>query len=197
MRRKRTGNKQNRKNRNRRPVRGQKPKRRPRSQRKVTPPRTAKHFFALSKQAQHEWIQATHVVSKMRTDGDSLSRASREFGLDPQLVLRIAGPALRKRKNGRYVAKPTDKLLRVLAVPTPDGVREVALRNSRQASQLADYWNAVHQYLTTGDSSAIRKFKGKQITATDGSKIRFVTDLKELDRLGSAGNLSFESIYPK
>jgi hypothetical protein len=133
----------------------------------------------------------------MRANGDSLSRASSEFGLNPQAVLRLAGSALRKRKNGRYAAKASDNLLRVLAIPSTDGVREVGLRDSRQASQLAEYWNAVHKYLATGDSSGIHKFKGKQLTGTDGSELPFVTDLKELDRLGSAGNLSFESIYPK
>jgi hypothetical protein len=133
----------------------------------------------------------------MRADGVSLSRASREFGLDPQVVRRLAGPALRKRANGRYTTKASDRLLRVIVIPTSDGLREIATRDSREATKAAEYWNAVHRYLATGDASALRQFDGKRIKDANGSKIRLLTDLKELDRQGNAGNLSFESIYPR
>jgi hypothetical protein len=152
----------------------------------------------MSKQAQDEWTKVTHVVSKMRADGVPLRQASREFGLDPRAVVRLAGPALRKRTNGRYAAKASDKLLRILVLPKRGaGLREIATRDSREASKAAEYWNALHRYLSTGDASAIRQFNGKHITDANGSKIRLLTDLKELDRQGNAGSLSFESIYPK
>jgi hypothetical protein len=160
-------------------------------------PRTAEEFFAMSKQFQDRWTRAAHVISKMRADGVSLRRASREFGIAPRMVRRLAGPALRKRPNGRYAAKPIDRLLRVLVIPTKQGPGEIAVRDSRQATQLADYWIAVHRYLQTGDASSIKKFRGKRVTDATGKRVRLVTDLNELDRLGSAGVLSFESIYPR
>jgi hypothetical protein len=160
-------------------------------------PRTAEEFFAKSKRFQDKWTRATHVITKMRADGVSLRRASREFGLGSRVVLRLVSPALRKRKNGRYAAKASDRLLRVLVLPTSKGLQEVVTRDSREASKAAEYWNAVHRYLATGDASAVRQFDAKQITDANGSKIRLVTDLKELDRQGNAGNLSFESIYPR
>ena len=197
MRRKLTRKKRNRKIQRRRSVQRGKLNHRSRSQRHVNPPRTAKQFFAMSKQAQDEWTRATHVISKMRADGISLRRAARAFGLNPDVVLRLAGPALRKRTNGRYAAKANDRLLRVLAIPTKQGTGEIAVRDSRQATQLAEYWIAVHAYLQTGDASSIKKFRGKRITDANGKQVRLVTDLNELDRLGSAGVLSFELIYPK
>ena len=133
----------------------------------------------------------------MRADGVSLRQASREFGLDPRTVVRLGGSALRKRANGRYKAKASDRLLRVLRVPTREGLREIAVRDSRQASQVAEYWNAVHRYLETGDDSALRKFRRKRITDANGVRVPLLTDLGELDRLGSAGVLSFESLYAK
>jgi len=133
----------------------------------------------------------------MRADGVSLRQASRAFGLDSRVVIGLAGSALRKRANGRYAAKASDRLLRVLVLPTSEGLQEVATRDSREASKAGEYWNAAHLYLATGDASAIRQFDGKKITDVNGSKIRLLTDLKELDRQGSAGNLSFESIYPR
>jgi hypothetical protein len=77
------------------------------------------------------------------------------------------------------------------------GVREVATRDSREASKAAKYWNAVHRYLSTGDASAIRQLDGNHIVDAKGKRAQLVTDLNELYRLGSAGVLSFETIYPK
>jgi hypothetical protein len=103
--------------------------------------------------------------------------------------------ALRKRKNGQHVAKPTDARLRRLLIPTPGGVREVAIRGFEQASRLGKYWAAVQKYLQTGDDSALLRFKGKGFTDASGKRHLFPTDLKQLDRQASAGVLSFESIY--
>lgn len=149
----------------------------------------------MSKRDQDRWNRVTHVTSKMRSDHVSLREASREFGLDPRTVARLGKSALRKRKNGQYVAKRRDKLLRILAVPSPDGMREVATRDSQQATRLGKYWAAVQKYLQTGDASALNKFRGKNITDASGKRVPLLTDLAELDRQGSAGVLSFESFY--
>src|SRR5712691_8207776 len=129
-------------------------------------PRTAEEFFAMSKQFQDRWTRATHVISKIRADGVSLHRAAREFGLGPRVVLRLAGPALRKRANGRYAAKASDRLLRILALPARDGMREIATRDSREASLVAEYWIYVNRYVDpeSGDASSLRKFKGRYVT---------------------------------
>ncbi len=133
----------------------------------------------------------------MRAEGVSLRQASREFGIDPRTVVRLGRPALRKRPNGRYKARANDRLLRVLVLPTRGGLREIAVRDSREASQIAEYANAVQRYLQTGDASALRKFRRKRITDATGARVPLLTDLDVLDRLGSAGVLSFESLYAK
>jgi hypothetical protein len=160
-------------------------------------PRTVNEFFALPERVQDKWTRITHVISKMRAEGVSLPEAAREFGLDPRTVVRLGKPALKKRANGRYSAKSTDNLLRVLVIPTSDGPREVAVRNSRQATLLAKYWVAVQHYLETGDESALRKIRRKTITDSEGKRVRLIKDLAELDRQGSAGVLSFESLYAR
>lgn len=162
-----------------------------------TPPRSAREFFARPKQFQKTWNRVTHIISKMRADAVSLTQASREFGVDPRTVLRLGRSALRKRRNGRYAAKPKDTLLRVLAVPSPEGVREIAIRDSRQASRLGEYWAAVQKYLQTGNASAIEKFHGKRVTDASRRRIPLLTSLEDLDRLGLAGALSFESLYAR
>lgn len=94
------------------------------------PPRTVDEFFAMPNRFQDQWTRVTHVITSMRKEGKSLQQSSREFGLGPRTVRQWARPALKKGLNGRYTAKPTDKLLRVLAVPSPEGTREVGIRDS-------------------------------------------------------------------
>jgi hypothetical protein len=158
-------------------------------------PRTLNEYRAKSQRFQDVWNRVTHVITKMRSDKVSLPQASREFGLSPQTVIRLGGSALRKRANGQYGARSSDRLLRVLVIPTSKGLQEVAVSNSEDASTLGKFWDAVQDYLETGDSKALRKFRGKRIIGADGEAIPLITDVAELDRLGSAGVLSFESLY--
>jgi hypothetical protein len=133
----------------------------------------------------------------MRRDSVSLQQASREYGIDPRTMIRLGGSALRKAANGRYAAKPIDRLLTVLRVLTRVGLREVAIRDSRLASLVAEHANAVQKYLQTGDDSALRKLKRRSITDARGKRVRLLMDLEEIDRLGSAGVLSFEYLYAR
>jgi len=82
-------------------------------------------------------------------------------------------------------------------IPTPQGPQEITVRGLRTASQLGRYWVAVHKYYETGDVSGLQRFRGQSITAVGGKKYPLLTELDVLDRLGSAGVLSFESLYAK
>jgi hypothetical protein len=170
---------------------------RPVPKREHLAPQTAEEYFAKSERFQDMWENVLDVIAKMRNDLASLQRASREFGLTPRTVIRWGGPALRRRLNGQYVAKASDRLLRVLVILTHRGQQEIALRDSRQATVLGKYWDAVQKYRDTGDASGLQKFRGTHITDMGGVRFLLITELNELDRLGSAGFLSFESFYAR
>jgi hypothetical protein len=165
--------------------------------RKQAAPRTAQEFLAKSEAFQDKFTRVANVVSKMRAGGVSLAQASGEYKLAPHTVLRWGHTALRKGANGRYTAKASDRLLRVMVVLIHGGKQEIAVRDSRQASLIAEHWNAADRYLATGDASAVRRLKSKSITDATGTKYLLLTDLAELDRLENAGVLSFESIYAR
>jgi len=158
-------------------------------------PTTARQYFSRSKQFQETWDSVGQIISKMRSGRISLRRASKEIGVDPSKVLKLGRSALRKQKSGKYAARKTDHLLRILSVLTPKGRREIAVRDSRQASLLGKYWAAVQKYLQTGDDSALRELQRKKITDASRKRHALITDLNRLDTLGSAGVLSFESLY--
>jgi hypothetical protein len=159
-------------------------------------PRTAKEFFARPRQFQEQWSRLLEGVSKMR-EGLSLRAAAQEVGLSPDVLRRLAGPAIRKGANRRYAVTSHDRLLRVLVIPTADGMQEIAVRDSRVASRVAEYWNAVHRYLGRGDVAALAAFEGITITDGRGLVVLLLTDRATLDRLANAGVLSFESIYAR
>src|SRR5437588_3104006 len=144
-------------------------------------PRTAEEFFSKSEAFQNRWERMTHVVTKMRA-GASLHKASREEGISSSAALRLAGSALRKKRNGRYAAKASDRLLRVIEVLTPEGTYgrlQIGVRNSRHATEIAEHWNAVNRYLQTGDTSDLKNFEGKVITDAKGQAIPLLTDLSK------------------
>lgn len=137
------------------------------------------------------------VVTTMRSEGLSLRRAAAEEGISPATVLRNAKGALRKNARGRYRARASDRLLRPLVVPSSQGLAEIATRDSRSATIVGEYWNAVNHYLETGDDTELARFRGVTITAAQGNAVPLLTDTDELERLGSVGILSFQSIYAR
>jgi hypothetical protein len=168
-----------------------------RSKAKLAAPRTEAQYLAKPEQFKETWDRVLSAISKMRRDKISLTQASRDAGTSPRTVTKWGKSALRKRKNGKYATKATDNLLRLVMIPTPDGTREIAVRGSKQVSLLAEYWNALHRYLQTGDASQLNKFLGKHIKDANGVDVPLLTDLPVLNRLGAAGVLSFESLYAR
>jgi hypothetical protein len=159
-------------------------------------PRTIEQFFSMSEPDRDFWADVGQVATEVK-GGASLSQSARKYGRDPRKVRETAPAAFRKLKNGRYAAKTNDRILRVLVIPTRKGLREIGVLDFRQASLLGKYWTAVEQYRDAGDASALREFRGKHIIDAEGKRFQLLTNLHELDRLGSAGQLSFETLYAK
>jgi hypothetical protein len=166
------------------------------NRKKFVQPMSLEEFLAMPRRYQELWGDIGQVTTEVRL-GSTLNRAAQKFGIDPRTVKRLAKPALRKLRNGRWAARKTDRLLRVLPLPTSDGLAEVALADSRQATILGKYWNAVELYRNTGNASALHMFDGKYVIDADGNRVQLLTDIYELNRLGSAGVLSFESLYAR
>jgi len=130
-------------------------------------------------------------------EGASLKKASREIGIDPRTVARVAGSALKQARSGRYAPGKRDRLQREVRIPSEGGLRDVTVRDSKQASLVGEYWNEVHTYLTKGDASGLRRFAHEHVMDASGERIPLLVDRDALDELGNAGVLSFESIYAR
>ncbi|MBX7135065.1 MAG: hypothetical protein K1X67_20560 [Fimbriimonadaceae bacterium] len=137
---------------------------------------------------------ALEVLGRMRK-GESLSSAARELRISPDTVVRQVGSGLTRGAGGRWIAKPSDRLVRRMRFIDSRGLTTVELASSREASKLAEYWNAVDHFLTTGDDRPLRRFRRMRLRTRQKTSLRFVTDLDELERFGRAGELSFEDLY--
>jgi hypothetical protein len=179
------------------PPRAKRTSTKPRAKAKQVAPRTEAQYFAKPEKFKETWDRVLSVISKMRSEKTSLTQASRDSGISPRTVTKWGKSALQKRKSGKYAVKKSDTLLRLVMIPTPEGPREIAVRGSKQVTLLAGYWNALHRYLQTGDAAQLKAFRDKQIKDANGVNVPLLTDLAELNRLGSAGVLSFESLYAR
>jgi hypothetical protein len=111
----------------------------PRTSTRSRIPRTANELLRKSEQQQDTWTRVTHVVATIRREGVSFAHALRGSGVSRQTVLRLAGSSLRKPPSGRWAARTRDSLLRLVRIPVPDGMRDIALRDSKQASLRGDH----------------------------------------------------------
>jgi hypothetical protein len=126
---------------------------------------TPKGFAELRPSQKQARARALDALSKVR-HGATLTRAAKEAGTTPNTVAKYTGAQLH-HKGGRVVATKTDRLYRVMNVVTTDGVQEVALRSSRQASLVGEHANAVKKFLLTGDDEPLRKFAGVKVAGRE------------------------------
>lgn len=123
--------------------------------------------------------RALRALSSIRR-GATLSRAARENGVTPRTVKRYVGSALiQSRPGSRVRASKTDRLVRYLVVPGPQGSMEITVRGSKAATQVAKYKAAVNRYLR-GDTDAMAPWHGKKIAGveliTSGSTLKNLAD---------------------
>jgi hypothetical protein len=161
------------------------------------PIRSLQGLLALRPRQHESRNLALGALARARRENVPIRQAARAEGISLARVVRWAFPALEKRGR-QYYATPTDTLARTMQMLTPRGYQTVVLhgRNAGQrASVLARYHNAVKRYLETGDTTALRDFRGKVVRAHNKVGYRFITDPATLDELARAGELSFETLY--
>ena len=138
--------------------------------------------------------RALATLALMRREKLSLTAAAKAERTRPRTVKRYIRSALRQKSAGeRYRPTTHDRIPRTLQIVTRRGTLPVTVRNSRTASLIGQYMNAVRMYVN-GDSSALARFRGKSFQA-GGKTYRFVTDPSKLDRLADAGDLAIEGLY--
>jgi hypothetical protein len=96
--------------------------------------------------------------------GNTLSKAARDNGIAPRTVKKYVGSALfQDRPGGRIRARKSDRLVRYMQLPGPDGKPiDVNARGLKIASEIAHYQADIARLLR-GERSAMAKWHGKKI----------------------------------
>jgi hypothetical protein len=133
-------------------------------------------------------IRAFRALTAMR-QGASISRAGRENGITPRTIKRYIGAALRQdRPGGRIRANKSDRLLRYLQIPGPNGPIDITARGSKPAKEISSYKAAVNRFLA-GDPKALTRWHGKKIAG-----IELITEKEILKSLAHKDLLPY-SLY--
>jgi hypothetical protein len=124
-----------------------------------------------SQQARERALKALWAMRQ----GDSLSKASRDNGVTIRTIKRyVVSALLQDRSGGRIRATKSDRLVRYIQIPGPNGPIDVDVRGSKLASEFAKYKAAVNRLLA-GDRNALDKWHGKKLAG-----ISLITDTKTL-----------------
>ena len=132
------------------------------------------------------------VASRMIRTGQALTPAARAEHSDPRTVREYLGVTELRRlvKKAKERAANLERRRRNMLIPTTLGATPIIVRGAKQASLLGRYMSAVGQYLRTGDTKGLAKFKGRSI-----GRYSLITDPDTLSSLAQAGALQLDEIY--
>ncbi|WP_406661903.1 hypothetical protein V7O66_05160 [Methanolobus sp. ZRKC3] len=138
----------------------------------------SKPFAALTPVQRDMRTRSLYALNNVRK-GKSLSTAAKEQGISVQDALKHLGNSVHK-KNGRWVATKTDSIERGRWLYSNGKRVSVVVKNSRDASLISKYLNAVRTAIRTGDEAALKPFKNVTIQGADGKDYPLETDLEKL-----------------
>ena len=88
-----------------------------------------------------------------------------------------------KKVNGKLVVKRWDGIKRVMRINSNGEEKSVEIRDSRTASVVGRYHNAVKQFLNTGDKTTLSKFRNKKVKDSKGKLHKLETNSDEIIRI--------------
>jgi len=122
------------------------------------------------------------VISELRnTKNKTLPQAANNNDISAKNVIKHTNGF--KKVNGKSVVKRWDRIKRMMRVNTKGKEKSIEIRDSRTASVVGRYHNAVKQFLNTGDKSKLSKFRNKKIKDSNGKLHRLETNPDEIIRI--------------
>ena len=118
--------------------------------------------------------RALEVLSYTRKSGQSLSRLSREHRISAKAVLKATNSF--KKVKGRWKAKKTDKISRIMAINEGGKELFIEVTDSRYATLIGKYHSTVKEYLNTGNTDVLAEFDGKRVKDSSGKWHTLETD---------------------
>ena len=119
------------------------------------------------------------VVNELRNSKTkTLPQVANENNISVTTVLRHTNGF--KKVNGRLVTKRWDRIPRLMRINTDGKEKSVEIKDSRTASVVGRYHNAVKQFLNTGDKKKLQRFRNKKVKDSKGKLHRLETDPQKI-----------------
>ena len=134
--------------------------------------------------------RAFHAIARMRRDGLSLIAAAREESTTPATVRKYLPAAIRKSKAGKWVATKSDRYIRIVSLPGPNGPVTVRARGSEEARVASNYLASLTRWARKEKVYELAPFHGKKIGDHE-----LITASSALRPMRDAGLLQLDTLY--
>ena len=104
-------------------------------------------------------------------NGVSLSKASKNVGIEPETVRSNVGKVIYKRK-GRWHVRKNDTIQRGMIIYENGHITHIIVKNSKTASLIGKYMNDVKKSLYSGDWVHLEKYESRVIIDIKGKRHR-------------------------
>ncbi len=132
----------------------------------------------LSSEQKEERKLVLQVLAEMRS-GKFLTRTAKELGVTPYKVKLHLGRTIRKVRR-KWRPSKKDNIERSMVINEKGKRSTIIIPSSRTASFIGTYFNAVRNFLQTGDKKVLKPFKNKQIVDSKGKKHKLETRPRRL-----------------
>ena len=122
------------------------------------------------------------VISELRNSKTkTLPQAANNNGITVSNVIKHTNGF--KKVNGKPVVKRWDRITRPMRINSGGKEKSIEIRDSRTASVVGRYHNAIKQFLNTGDKSKLSKFRNKKVKDSKRKLHRLETNPDEIIKI--------------
>ena len=122
------------------------------------------------------------MLSELRnTKSKTISQAANDNNITIKNVIKHTNGF--KNVNGKLVVKRWDRIKRVMRINSGGKEKSVEIKDSRTASVVGRYHNAVKQFLNTGNRTKLSKFRNKKVKDSSGKLHLLETNSEKIIRI--------------
>jgi hypothetical protein len=126
-------------------------------------------------------VKSLAILNTMRNTNKTIHQATSENNISTDTVMKNTNGL--KKENGIFVAKRWDRIPRIMKINSDGKEKSIEIKDSRTASVVGRYHNAIKQFLNTGDKTRLQKFRNKKVKDAFGNIHRFETDTQKIIRI--------------
>ena len=122
--------------------------------------------------------KSLEILSIAKKSKQSLSEIAKKNHVSVGTVIKNTNAF--KKINNKWVPKKFDRISRVIKINENGTEKSIEIKDSRIASSIGSYHNAVKQFLNTSDKKSLSEFRNKRIKDAHGKLHKFETNPKKI-----------------